>query len=108
MDFDEWYTSITIEHWDHKELMLRAWNAATNAERVRWVACDERMPPHGENVTMYLVVNDGYFMTIGFWYPKALEWLDGSGKKIRVKHWSKMPEPPNGSGKPTTEAAKPM
>jgi hypothetical protein len=95
MDFDEWYTSITIEHWDHKELMLRAWNAATKAERVRWVACDERMPPHGENVTMYLVVNDGYFVTIGFWYPKSLEWLDGSGKKIRVTHWSKMPEPPN-------------
>jgi hypothetical protein len=33
MTFDEWYTSITIENWDSKELMLRAWNAATKAER---------------------------------------------------------------------------
>lgn len=42
MTFDEWYTSITIEHWDHKALMMRAWEAATKNEREACAkACEE-------------------------------------------------------------------
>lgn len=64
---------------------------------VSWFNASEATPPDCSSYAicaMYLV-NNGGFVTIGFWYPKVKEWMDANHKyKINVSHWAKMPDAP--------------